>query len=51
MSKRDFPTVDELLDSIDLSFTNYKPSKDALHFWNVMQLIKGASNVVLVFQH
>ena len=42
MSKRDFPTVDELLDSIDLSFTNYKPSKDALHFWNVMQLIKGA---------
>ena len=42
MSKRDFPTVDELLDSIDLSFTNYKPSKEALHFWNVMQLIKGA---------
>ena len=35
------PTVDELLDSIDLSFSNYSPSEDALHFWNTIQLIKG----------
>ena len=35
------PTVDELLDTIDLSFPNYEPSEDALHFWNTMQLIKG----------
>lgn len=35
------PTVDELLDTIDLTFPNYTPSKDALHFWNTMQLIKG----------
>lgn len=35
------PTVDELLDSIDLTFPDYTPSKEALHFWNTMQLIKG----------
>ena len=38
---KQIPTVDELLDTIDLSFSNYTPSADALHFWNTMQLIKG----------
>lgn len=37
----DLPTVDELLDTIDLTFPNYRPSADALHFWNTIQLIKG----------
>lgn len=40
MSK-DLPSVDDLLDSIDLTFPNYTPSEEALHFWNTMQLIKG----------
>lgn len=40
MSKN-LPTVDELLDTIDLRFPNYSPSEDALHFWNTIQLIKG----------
>ena len=35
------PTVDELLDTINLTFPNYVPSDDALHFWATMQLIKG----------
>jgi len=39
--KGESPSVDELLDCVDLTFDNYEPSDDALHFWSVMQLIKG----------
>lgn len=38
----ELPTVDELLDGIDLTFSNYTPSEEALHFWNTMQLVKGS---------
>lgn len=41
LKQNELPTVDELLDSIDLTFPNYSPSEEALHFWNTIQLIKG----------
>lgn len=33
--------VDEALDSIDLTFNGYTPSKDALEFFNLMRLVHG----------
>ena len=33
--------VDEALDSIDLTFNGYTPSKDALNFFNVIRLVLG----------
>src|SRR5574344_213147 len=33
--------VDEALDCIDLTFNGYTPSKDALHFFNVIRLVLG----------
>lgn len=34
-------SVDEALDSIDLTFGGYTPSEDALHFFNVIRLVLG----------
>ena len=34
-------SVDEALDTIDLSFGNYKPSEDALNFFNIIRLVLG----------
>ena len=33
--------VDQALDSIDLSFKNYKPSQEALEFFNIIRLVMG----------
>lgn len=33
--------VDEALDTIDLTFNGYKPSKEALNFFNVIRLVLG----------